>query len=151
MKSLLTIALLFFPILASPSFAATLSCGELQGMQHSGGFLSQHPYASRKRLQLSLQVAQLRAALALATGENFSRVPVVRLDERADGAEFSIYQLGGRIFQAVNVGLGENPFTYLFDFDTAHFSGISIEDGSLKVDGRYCGVKIPVDQTPVGG
>lgn len=122
-----------------PASAASLSCREIQSaVRHSREGFRKVGYESRYGKEL--KIAQLRITLNLATGEDHSRASEAEMNKAADGPKFYGFSIGKNYFQAVDIALGDNPFVYLFVPDTTTYSGISLQDGSLTVDGNYCEV-----------
>lgn len=122
--------------------AGSMTCKEIQALERSTpNFFKFSPYCSNKGQQLTLMIEQLRSALTLQGNDDVSKSTAEEMDQLAEGSEFTEVKIGQKKFQAVNIGAGGNPFIYLFNYDTKTFSGISVQDGTLNVNGEYCKVK----------
>lgn len=126
-------------ILTASAFAVT--CEDLQRIEkETGEFYKEYPYKSN---DLELKWEQLRLTLKKNGYEGDISVDDMnhkQLDQAAEVAGFSIYELAGEKFQGINVGAGDNPFIYLFKMNTLEFADIMSLDGTLYINNNYCKV-----------
>lgn len=138
MKHMISMVFAALAVGSVSASAATMSCAELKKAYESDKIVETSYVCKRGDTACSvLRNKQLRATVAHYNGAEAASGSILEMKREYDPV-YKRVRAGKKKFDTINIDMGDNSFIVYFNTGTGKAAGITVDDGTLMVDGKYC-------------